>query len=146
MLTVLLRLVNSLPGPMRSFAYWAIESFAQFILLMMVIPILVLAFITATVVVGVMTGVLGLSMPGPLGGVIAVGWLASWTVLPAVITVRMWRSIPALKDLVRLANGSTDVEAAVPMVPTDTADPATFKARIARLDAKLADTPRDDPE
>ena len=104
----LLRIIGRLPVPLQDFAYLAIERSAQFIVLIMVIPVVAIAFTVATVVVAILSAVTGLSMSSPLGSVIAIGWFASWTVLPIVITVQMWRSIPALQDLVRMASRSID--------------------------------------
>jgi hypothetical protein len=132
--------LQRLPLPLQEVAYWAIRRLAIFALLIIVLPLLVVVFILATLIAALLLGVLGPS-PGPVGIVLAFAWLASWTVLPVVITVRIWRAFPLLLQLRQMAfeaPGPTH-STAVPDRPTTdpTADPDTLDSRIRSADARL---------
>lgn len=132
----LIGLIRWLPLLLQGYVFSAIESFATFIVLMLVIPVLVITLIVSTVLFGGLSWILGWPT-GPVGTILAFGWLGGWVVASVVITVRVWRSIPIVKALVRVATGALDVEPEPAVAIPDPSAP-TFQERIAKADASLA--------
>jgi hypothetical protein len=104
---------------------------------------MVIALIVSTVLFGGLSWLLGWPT-GPIGTILAFGWLGGWVVASVVITVRMWRSIPVLKALVGVATGSLNVAPEPAVVVPDPTAP-TLQERIALADASLIPTPAGAP-
>ena len=136
-------IVGFLPAPIQEFVSWAIYRFARFLVLILVLPVLVVVFIVSTLIFGIVNAVLG-PPSGLVGAVLAYAWLASWTVLPVIITVRMWRAIPILRTLVRTATLGPDMpdvtdRALGTLVRHETARHPSFESRVRAADATLTD-------
>jgi hypothetical protein len=130
-------LLRRLPLPIQDLLFWAIEKAALFLVLILVLPIVVVVFVLATVIFAAVNWAFG-SPSGVLGSVLAYAWLAALIVLPIIVTVRMWRAIPILARLKRVATEGADPDGrrSDAVVP-----PATFvplETRLAAADATLA--------
>lgn len=132
----MLRLVRRLPAPIQAYVYQAIEDSAFLVILIVAMIVVVAVFIMATVVVGALNWLLG-SPTGAVGIVLAYAWLATWTVLPIIITVRMWRAVPVFIQIRRIATDGFDGEEEV-RTPRETPEPSALNARLAAADAALA--------
>ena len=139
----LIGLIRRLPMVLQGYVFWAIESFATFIVLILVIPVLAITLIVSTVLFGGLSWLLGWPT-GPIGTILAFGWVGGWVVASVVITVRMWRSIPVLKALVAVAAGSLGAASEPAVIVPDPTAP-TFQERIALADASLTPKPASAP-
>jgi ABC-type amino acid transport system permease subunit len=99
---------------------------------------LIAVFVAMTIAYALLNWALG-APTGFLGAALAYAWLGAIVTLPVVITVRMWRALPILVRLKKLAidGPDRDYEALAPAVPSNTTVPLSVQERIAIADASL---------
>jgi hypothetical protein len=131
-------LLRRLPPAIQDEVFLAIQNLAFFVLLFVAFPVLIAVFVAMTIAYALLNGALG-APTGFLGAALAYAWLGAIVTLPVVITVRMWRALPILVRLKKLAidGPDRDYEALAPAVPSNTTVPLSVQERIAIADASL---------
>ena len=131
-------LLRRLPPAIQDEVFRAIQNFAFFVLLFVAFPVLIGVFIAVTITYAVLSLALG-APSGFLGAALAYGWLGALATLTVVITVRMWRAMPILVRLKKLAIDGPDreYESLAPARPSSTTVPQSVEERIAIADASL---------
>lgn len=131
-------LLRRLPPAIQDEVFLAIQNFAVFVLLFVAFPVLIAVFIAVTITYALLNWALG-APSGLLGAALAYGWLAALIAMTVVITVRMWRAMPILVRLKKLAidGPDRDYEALAPAIPSNTIVPLSVQERIAIADASL---------
>ena len=131
-------LVRRLPLPIQDEIFGAIERFALFLVLILVFPVIIAVFVVVTLIYALLNWALG-APTGFLGAVLAYAWLGAFVTLPVVIMIRLWRAIPILVRLRKLAidGPDRDYESLAPAQPSNTTVPLSVQERIAIADASL---------
>jgi hypothetical protein len=131
-------LLRRLPPAIQDEVFLAIQNLAFFVLLFVAFPVLIAVFVAVTVTYALLNWALG-APTGLLGAALAYAWLGAIVTLPVVITVRMWRALPILVRLKKLAidGPDRDYEALAPAVPSNTTVPLSVQERIAIAVASL---------
>ena len=131
-------LLRRLPPAIQDEVFLALQNFAVFVLLFVAFPVLIAVFIAVTIAYAVLNWAFG-APSGFLGAALAYGWLAALVTLSVVITVRMWRAIPIIIRLKKLAIDGPDRGdgALPPAIPSNTIVPMSVQERIAIADASL---------
>jgi hypothetical protein len=131
-------LLRRLPPAIQDEVFLAIQNLAFFVLLFVAFPVLIAVFVAMTIAYALLNWALG-APTGFLGAALAYAWLGAIVTLPVVITVRMWRALPILVRLKKLAidGPDRDYEALAPAVPSNTTVPLSVQERIAIADASL---------
>ena len=131
-------LIRHLPPAIQDEVFRAIQNLAFLVLLFVAFPVLIAVFVAVTVAYALLNWALG-APSGFLGAALAYAWLGAIVTLPVVITVRMWRAMPVLVRLKKLAidGPDRDYEALAPAVPSNTTVPLSVQERIAIADASL---------
>lgn len=137
------QLLRRLPPAIQDEVFLAIQNLAFFVLLFVVFPVLIAVFLAVTIAYALLNMVLG-APAGLLGAALAYGWLGAFVTLTAVITVRIWRAMPILTRLKKLAvdEPDRDYETLAPGLPSSTIAPKSVEERLAIADASLV--PGDD--
>jgi hypothetical protein len=130
--------LRRLPPAIQEEVFLAIQNFAVAVLLFVAFPVLIAVFIVVTITYALLNLALG-APTGILGAALAYGWLAAIVTLSVVITVRMWRAIPVLIRLKKVAieGPVRDYESPAPALPSNAIAPASVEERIAIADASL---------
>jgi hypothetical protein len=131
-------LLRRLPPAIQDEVFLAIQNLAFFVLLFVAFPVLIAVFVAVTVTYALLNWALG-APTGLLGAALAYAWLGAIVTLPVVITLRMWRALPILVRLKKLAidGPDRDYEALAPAAPSNTTFPLSVQERIAIADASL---------
>jgi hypothetical protein len=131
-------LLRRLPPAIQDEVFLAIQNLAFFVLLFVAFPVLIAVFVAMTIAYALLNWALG-APTGFLGAALAYAWLGAIVTLPVVITVRMWRALPILVRLKKLAidGPDRDYEALAPAVPSNTTVPLSVQERIAIAVASL---------
>ncbi len=131
-------LLRRLPPAIQDEVFLALQNFAVFVLLFVAFPVLIAVFIAVTIAYALLNWAFG-APSGFLGAALAYGWLGALVTLSVVITVRMWRAIPIIIRLKKLAIDGPDRgdEALPPAIPSNTIVPMSVQERIAIADASL---------
>ena len=131
-------LLRRLPLPIQDEIFRAIERFAMFFVLILVFPVIIAVFVAVTVTYALLNWALG-APSGFLGAVLAYAWLGAFVTLPVVIMIRLWRAMPILVRLKRLAIDGPDRgdERLAGALPSSTIVPLSVQERIAIADASL---------
>jgi hypothetical protein len=132
------QLLRRLPPAIQDEVFLAIQNLAFFVLLFVAFPVLIAVFIAVTIAYALLNLVLG-APSGFLGAALAYCWLGALVTLTVVITVRMWRAMPVLTRLKKLAvdGPDRDDDALPPGLPSNTIAPRSVEERIAIADASL---------
>lgn len=131
-------LLRRLPPAIQDEVFLAIQNLAFFVLLFVAFPVLIAVFIAVTIAYALLNLALG-APSGFLGAALAYGWLGAFVTLTVVIMVRMWRAIPILIRLKKLAIDGPDRDYGdlAPALPSKTVVPLSVQERIAIADASL---------
>ncbi len=131
-------LLRRLPPALQDEVFLAIQNLAFFVLLLVAFPVLIAVFVTVTVAYALLNLALG-APSGFLGAALAYAWLGAFVTLPVVIMIRLWRAMPILVRLRKLAidGVARDDGSLAPAQAPSTTVPLSVQERIAIADRSL---------